>query len=69
MSHPTNVTLDNVLVEGIVAANVFTDSNTTVTIPVGSPGANFAIPAAQTIAVGDPTGIPCDWGWPVPHPQ
>jgi polygalacturonase len=69
MAHPTNITLDNVLVEGIVAANVFTDSNTTVTIPVGSPGANFAIPAAQTIAAGDPTGIPCDWGWPVPQPQ
>ena len=69
MAHPTNVVLDNVLIQGITAANVLTDTNTTVTIPPGSPGVNFAIPAAQMVAAGNPTGIPCDWGWPVPRPQ
>jgi hypothetical protein len=63
-THPTNVTLNNVLIQGIVAANVLTDANTVVTL--GSQGANFAV---GTHAAGNPPGIACDWGWPVPTPN
>ena len=65
-SHPTNVTLDNVLIQGVTAGNVLSDTNTTVTF--GSQGANFAVPPSVTQA-GNPSGIACDWGWPVPQPQ
>jgi polygalacturonase len=65
-AHPTNILLDNVTVQGITAANVLSDTYTHVTF--GSQGANFAVPPSITTA-GDPTGISCDWGWPVPVPQ
>jgi polygalacturonase len=65
-AHPTNVMLDNVLVQGISATNVLSDSNTVVTL--GPQGANFAVPPSSS-AAGNPMGIDCDWGWPVPRPQ
>ncbi|MGD0674399.1 MAG: glycosyl hydrolase family 28 protein [Polyangiaceae bacterium] len=65
-AHTTHVTLDNVLIEGVTAANVLSDDFTTVTF--GSSGANFAVPPSVTTA-GNPPGIACDWGWPVPIPQ
>jgi len=65
-SHPTNVTLDNVLVQGVQPSNVFSDANTFVTF--GAQGANFAVPPSVMTA-GKPQGIACDWGWPVPRPR
>ncbi|MGA7118773.1 MAG: glycosyl hydrolase family 28 protein [Polyangiaceae bacterium] len=70
-AHPTNVTLDNVLVEGITPANVIADPDTpTVTLNAmfAGQGANFAVPP-QLMEAGSPTGNPCDWGWPVPRPN
>jgi polygalacturonase len=64
-THQTNVTLNNVLVQGVTAANVLTDSNTVVT--VGAQGTNFAVP--PNVTAGNPPGIKCDWGWPVPRPK
>ncbi len=63
-AHPTNVTLNNVLIQGITPANVLTDTNTFVTF--GAQGANFAV---GSNAASSPPGISCDWGWPVPTPQ
>jgi polygalacturonase len=65
-SHQTNVTLDNVLIQSVAAANVLSDANTVVTF--GTQGANFAVPPSVA-AAGQPSGITCDWGWPVPRPQ
>jgi polygalacturonase len=62
-AHPTNVSLNNILINGVLQANVFSDANTTVTF--GAQGANFAVPPSMT-AAGHPTGKTCDWGWPVP---
>jgi polygalacturonase len=64
-THQTNLTLDNVLIQGVTAANVLTDSNTVIT--VGAQGTNFAVPPSVT--AGNPPGIKCDWGWPVPVPK
>jgi polygalacturonase len=64
--HPTNITLDNVLIQGIQGANVFSDANSFVTF--GAQGANFAAPPSAPSAK-NPPGIACDWGWPVPRPQ
>jgi polygalacturonase len=63
-AHPTNVTLDNVLIQAITAADVLSDANTIVTF--GPEGANFAV---GSNSAANPPGIPCDWGWPVPTPQ
>lgn len=63
-AHPTNVALNNVLIEGVTAANVLTDTNTFVTF--GAQGANFAVGSNPA---GNPPGIACDWGWPVPTPK
>jgi polygalacturonase len=70
-AHPTNITLDNVLIEGITPANVVADPDTpTVTLNVTfvGQGANFAVPPELSEA-GSPTAIACDWGWPVPRPD
>jgi polygalacturonase len=70
-AHPTNVTLDNVLIEGITPANVIADPDTpTVTLNVtfAGQGPNFAV-LPQEGEAGSPAGIPCDWGWPVPRPK
>jgi polygalacturonase len=63
-AHPTNVTLNNVLIQGITSANVLTDADTFVTF--GAQGANFAV---GSLSAGNPPGIACDWGWPVPVPK
>ncbi len=68
-THPTAVTLDDIVVQGILPANVLSDMFTTVTIPAGSAGANFAVPASVPTTAGNPQPIACDWGWPVPRPQ
>ncbi len=65
-THQTNITLDNVNVQGITAANVLSDANTVVTF--GTMGANFAVPPSVP-AAGHSTPATCDWGWPVPRPQ
>ena len=65
-THPTNILLDNVTVEGVTAANVLSDAYTHVTF--GAQGANFAVRPSVTTA-GNPTGVTCDWGWPVPVPR
>jgi polygalacturonase len=65
-AHPTNVTLNNILIQGVSQANVFSDANTFVTF--GAQGANFPVPPSVT-APGNPTGKTCDWGWPVAVPH
>jgi hypothetical protein len=65
-AHQTSVTPDNVLIQSVAPANVLSDANTLVTF--GSQGANFAVPPSVA-AAGNPSGISCDWGWPVPRPQ
>jgi polygalacturonase len=70
-AHPTNLTLNNVLIEGILPANVIADPDTpTVTLNVtfAGQGANFAVPP-EVDEAGSPAGIACDWGWPVPRPR
>lgn len=70
-AHPTNVTLNNVLIEAITPANVVADPDTpnvTLNVTFAGQGANFAVPPEVTEA-GSPAGIACDWGWPVPRPQ
>jgi polygalacturonase len=70
-AHPTNVTLNNVLIEGIVPANVVADPDTpavTLNVTFAGQGANFAVPP-EVEEAGSPMGIACDWGWPVPRPQ
>jgi polygalacturonase len=70
-AHATNITLDNVLIEGLTPVGVVADPNTptgALHVTFAGQGANFTVPPTLTEA-GSPAGIACDWGWPVPRPQ